>query len=86
MSHKKGANFVKYWQILMLSSVLDLEKNCICDGMNFTHLTWLVLLHQLVKVKTPKTKMHSAFNVNYEIAVKCTKLHWQFHRMFGWTT
>jgi len=45
-----------------------------------------VLLHQLVKVKTPKTKMHSAFNVNYEIAVKCTKLHWQFHRMFRWTT
>jgi len=25
---------------------------------------------------------NSAFIVNYEIAVKCTKLHWQFHKMF----
>jgi len=25
-----------------------------CDGMNFTHLTQLMLLHYLVKVKTPK--------------------------------
>jgi len=36
-----------------------------------------MLLHYLVKVET--TKMHastnSAFNINYEIPVKCTKLH-----------
>ena len=61
----------------MLFSLLDLEKNCVCDGMNFTHHTWLMLLHYLVKIE--KQKMHvntnSAFNVNYEIAVKCTKLH-----------
>jgi len=23
-------------------SLLDLEKNCTCEGMNFTHLTWFV--------------------------------------------
>jgi len=33
---------------------LDLQMNDTCDIMNFTHLTWLVLLHYLVKVKTPK--------------------------------
>jgi len=69
-------------------SLLDLEKNCTCDCMNFTHLTWLMLLLYLVKVET--TKMHvntnSAFNINYEIAVKCKKLYWQFHKMFWWTT
>jgi len=27
--------------------------NDTCDVMNFTHVTWLVLLHYLVKVKTP---------------------------------
>ena len=68
-------------------SLLDLEKNSICDGTNFTHLTWL-LLHYLVKFETPKMHVNtnSAFNVNYKIAAKCTKLHWQFHKMFPWTT
>ena len=58
--------------------LLDLENNSTCDGMNFTHLTWLVLLHYLVKVETPKMHVNtnSAFNFNYKIAVKCTKLHW----------
>jgi len=64
----------------MSFSLLDLEKNCTCACMNFTHLTWLMLLHCLVKVQT--TKMHvntnSAFSMNYEIAIKWTKLHWQF--------
>jgi len=40
-------------------------------GMNFTHLTSLMLLHDLVKVETPKMQVYtnSAFNVNYEMAV-----------------
>jgi len=69
-------------------SLLDLEKNSTCDGMNFIHLTLFVLLHYLVKVETPKMNVNtnSAFNVNYKIAVKCTKLHWQFHKMFWWST
>jgi len=37
-------------------SLLDLEKNCAYDGMNFIHLTWLVLLRYRVKVET--LKMH----------------------------
>jgi len=51
--------------------LLDLEKNCTCDGMNFTHLAWLMLLHDLVKFETSKMHVNtnSAFNVNYEIAV-----------------
>jgi len=28
--------------------------NVTCDIMNFTHLSWLVLLHYLVKVETLK--------------------------------
>jgi len=59
-------------------SQLGLEKNCTCDVMNLTHLTWLLLLHYLVKVETMKMHVNtnSAFNINYEIAIKCTKLHW----------
>jgi len=58
-------------------SQLDLEKNITCEGMNFTHHTSFMLLHYLVKVETPKMHVNtnSAFNVNYKIAVKCTKLH-----------
>ena len=58
-------------------SLLDLEKNSTYEDMNFTHLTWLMLLHYLVKVETLKMHVNtnSAFNVNYKIAVKCTKLH-----------
>jgi len=58
-------------------SLLDLGKNSTCNGMNFTQLTSLMLLHYLVKVETPKMHVNtnSAFNVNYKIAVKCTKLH-----------
>jgi len=29
---------------------------------------------------------NSAFNVNNKIAIRCTKLHWQFDKMFWWTT
>jgi len=56
--------------------------------MKFAHLTWLLLLHYLVKVETPNMHVNtnSAFNVNHKIAVKCTKLHWQFHKMFWWST
>jgi len=66
----------------MQFSLLDLEKNNTCDGMNFTHLTWLILLHDLVKSETPKMHVNtnSAFNVNYRIAIKCTKLQWQFQK------
>jgi len=47
-----------------------------------------MLLHYLIKVEAPKMHVNtnSAFNVIYEIAVKCTKLHWHFHKMFWWTT
>ena len=38
----------------MQFSLLDLEMNDTCDGMNFTHLTQLMLLHYLVKVKHRK--------------------------------
>jgi len=57
-------------------SLLDLEKNCTCDVMNLAHITRLMLLHYLVKVKTPKMHVNtnSAFNVNYKIAIKCIKL------------
>jgi len=36
-----------------------------------------MLLHYLVKFETPKMHVitNLAFNVNYEIAVKCIKLH-----------
>jgi len=56
-------------------SLLDLEKNIICDDMKFTHLAWLVLLHYLVKVETPKMHVNttSAFNFKYKIAIKCTQ-------------
>ena len=52
-------------------------KECTCDDMNFIHLTRLMLPHYLVKVETLKVHVNtnSAFNVNYKIAVKCTKLH-----------
>jgi len=47
-----------------------------------------MLLHYLVKVETPKIHVNtnSAVNVNYEIAVIYTKWHWQFHKIFWWTT
>jgi len=35
-------------------SLLDLEKNGTCDGTNFTHLTWLMLLHYLLNLKHRK--------------------------------
>ena len=64
-------------------SLLFLEKNSTCDGMNFTHLTWLMLLHYLVKVETLKMNVNtnSAFNVSYKIGIICTKLHWHFHKI-----
>jgi len=46
----------------MRFSALDLEKNCTCYGMNFTYLTWLVLLHYLLKFETPT--MHIGLNAN----------------------
>jgi len=49
-------------------SLLDFKKNCTCDGMNFAHLTWLMILHYLVKLEASKMHLNtnSAFNVNYE--------------------
>jgi len=71
----------------MQFSVLDLEKNCTCDGMNLTHLTWLVLPHYLIKIEIPKMHVNtnSAYNVNYKTVVKCIKLQWQFDKRFWWT-
>jgi len=47
-------NFVEYQRILMHFSLLELAMSDTCDGMNFTHLTKLMLLHYLVKVETVK--------------------------------
>jgi len=57
--------------------MLDFEVNDTCKGMNFTHLTQLLLLHYLVKLDTPKMHVNttSASNVNYKIVLKCIKLH-----------
>jgi len=51
--------------------------NGTCEGINFTHLTELMLLHYLVKVEKPKMHVNttSAVNVNYKIAVTCIKLY-----------
>jgi len=42
----------------MQLSLLELQTKGTCEIMNFTHLTWLVLIHYLVKVKTPKMKYY----------------------------
>jgi len=55
----------------MQFSQLDLKMNGICDGMNFTHLTELMLLHYLVKVKTLKCNITAG---DYQ-----TKLHQMYH-------
>jgi len=61
----------------MSFSLLDLKMDRTCEGMNFAHLTKLLLLHYLVTFEILKIHMktNSAFNVNYEAAVKCIKLH-----------
>jgi len=68
----------------MQFSLLDFQMNDTCEGMNFTRLMCLMLLHYLVKLDTPKMHVNttSAFNINYRIPVTCIKLHWQFHKMF----
>jgi len=46
-----------------------------------------MMLHDFVKVETPKMHVNttSAYDVNYKIAVTCTKLHHtQFHKSFWW--
>jgi len=45
---------MKNQQILMHFSLLELTMNNTCNGMNFTHLTQLMLLHYLVKFETVK--------------------------------
>ena len=40
-------------------SLLDLEKNGTCEGMNVTQLTRLLLLHYRVKVETPKMHVNT---------------------------
>jgi len=41
-----------------------------------------MLPHYLVKFETPKmhVNINSSFNVNFETAVRCTKLHRQFQK------
>jgi len=77
MSSKKKEPTSSKINFLMQFSLLDFQMNDTCEGMNFTHLTKLMLLHYLVKVKTLKMHVNttSAFNVNYEIAITCIKLH-----------
>jgi len=68
----------------MHPSLLDLKINGICDDMITTHLTQLTLPYYLVKVEEPKmhTNTSSPVKINYIIAIKCIKLHWQFKEMF----
>jgi len=76
VSHKKWSqlifvcNFAKNQGILMHFTIRFNDERYMV-GMNFTHLTSLMLLHDLVKVETPKMQVYtnSAFNVNYEMAV-----------------
>ena len=56
----------------MVFSLLDLEKKCTSDGMNLTHLTWLMLLHCIVKVETPK--MHVNTNSAFLQVIDITNL------------
>jgi len=39
--------------------LLDFKMNDTCDCTNFTHLTWLLLLHYLVKFETPKMHVNT---------------------------
>jgi len=47
-------NFVKNQQIILQFPLLDFKMNDTCVGMNFIHLTYLMLLHHLVKQKHQK--------------------------------
>ena len=60
----------------MQFSLLDSKMNDTCDGMNFTHFTYLLLLHYLVNFETPKMYVNttSACNVNYNICKKLISL------------
>jgi len=71
----------------MLFWLLDLEKNSTCDGMNLTHLTWLMLLDYLVKFETPKIHVNtnSAFNVNYKQPSNAPNYNDSFDKVFWWT-
>jgi len=47
-----------------------------CEGMNFTHITALILLHYLVKVETPKmhlntTSVFSERELTFTFAICC---------------
>ena len=57
--------FCQNQTISTLFSLPDVEINDTCGDMNFTHLTKLMLLHYLAKLKTPKTPVNTnlAFNV-----------------------
>jgi len=57
-------------------SPLHLGMNDTHHGVNLAHLTYLMLLHYLVKVETLKIHVNTnlAFNVNYEITIKGIKL------------
>ena len=59
----------------MQFSLLDFKMNDTCDGMNFTDLTKLLLLHYFAKVMTWKMLVNTtvAFNVNYKTVVTCIK-------------
>jgi len=63
----------------MQFSLLDLQKNDTCDIINFTHLTWLVLLHYLVKVKTLNWKC------NITVGYYQRKLHQTIIASSKWT-
>ena len=83
-------NSVKHWQILVPFSLLDLQMNVMWRYV-YTHLTWSMLLHYLVKLEMPKTlempKIHVNMNVVFNgdclIVIKCIRFH--FHEMFWWS-
>jgi len=51
-------------------SLLDLWRNDTCDGMNFTYLTYLTLLHYLVKIKTVENVQLQS-DIAKENCIKC---------------
>jgi len=68
--------FVMNQWILNVFSLLDLGENGTRKGMNLIHLTWLMLLHNLVKVETTLKK-------NNTIGYYQTKWHEMYHNFIN---
>ena len=55
----------------MQVSLLDLKIGDTCDGMDFIQLTYLMLLHYLVKVKTPEKNVILQWDITKENCIRC---------------